>query len=371
MFAKSRGLTMIELLIGLAIGSLVVIGTVFVYSQTRTTYAINESQARLQEYGRYALAMIEPDIQLAGYYGFSNEANDFYYASGGSRTSVIDLESNDTALTTPAAIGTCGTNFVVDLLKSIAGSDGASTTNPSGPLATCAPPTAAPNNAGAFVAGTDTLTIRRSSTEVAPAASSSKIQLYLNSIKRTNQAIFSSNTAPGTITTTRQVRDLVVRTYYVAANSSSRVGFPTLWRKSLGTTGGAPAMIDEEILPGVEDFQVEFGIDDGDHDGVVGVDPAIDKAAPIGMPDYFNGIVSRWVKADNSLLDATIDGRYAQIVAVRVWLRIRADAPETAYTDTRTYDYAGITPFTITGAAANSRRVLMSRTVYLRNARLQ
>jgi len=330
---------------------------------------MNENAARLQEAGRYAIAIIEPDLQLAGYLGYSNEANDFYYLRSGARTSVIDLESNDAAMTgVPAAINACGTNFVVDLLKAVQGSN-----NAAGPVATCAPPTAAPNNAGAYVAGTDTLTIRRASTEPAAAASAAKVQLYLNSIKRTNQTIFVSATAPGAITVTpaRQVRDLVVRTYYLASNSASQANYPTLWRKSLGTSGGAPAMIDEEILPGVEDFQVEFGVDTGDHDGVPGVDPAIDKVAPIGMPDYFNGIVSRWVTADNALLDPTIDGRYAQVVAVRVWLRLRSDVAETGFTDNRTYTYAGNGGWTPPAAVAGFRRTLMSRTVYLRNVRMQ
>lgn len=374
MFFRSRGVSLIEMMIGLAIGSVIIIGTVFVYSQTRNSYTVNETQARLQEAGRYALAIIEPDLQLAGYLGFSNEANDFYYLRSGTRTSVIDLESNDTALTgtgVPTAINACGTNFVVDLLKSVQGSNGVA-----GPLASCAPPTVAPNNAGAYVAGTDTLTIRRAATEPAAAASATKVQLYLNSIKRTNQSIFVSGTAPGAITTTppRQVRDLIVRTYYVATNSASRANYPSLWRKSLGTNAGAPAIIDEEILPGVEDFQIEFGVDTGDHDGTAGVDPAIDKVAPIGMPDYFNGVVSRWVTADNSLLDPTIDGRYAQVVAVRVWLRMRADAPETAFTDNRTYTYAGNGGWNAAvdaPAVAGFRRTLMSRTVYLRNVRMQ
>jgi type IV pilus assembly protein PilW len=365
---KSLGLTMVELLIGLTIGSLVVVGAVFVYSQSRTTYSINETQARLQENGRYALAIMEPDLQLAGYYGFSNEANDFYWNNGSSKTSVMNLQSNSTALSSPAAIGTCGTNFAVDLLHPVQGSNDAG-----GPIAVaaCAPPSASPN-AGAYVTGTDTLTIRRSSTETST-ASASKIQLYLNATKRTNQSIFNSATAPGTVGGNREVRDLVVRTYYIAANSSMRTAYPTLWRKSLGTDGSAPKVLDEEILPGVEDLQVEFGIDDADHDGSAGIDAGQDKIAPIGYPDYFTGVVSRWVAPNDTLLDQSTNGRKAQIVAVRIWLRLRADQTEANYTDTRTYQYAGMSAAwnPATDGVAGFRRLLVSRTVYLRNVRFQ
>lgn len=68
---------MIELLVGLAIGSFVIIGAVFVYNQSRTSYAINETQARLQENARYAFAILESDVQLAGNYGFYNIPTDF------------------------------------------------------------------------------------------------------------------------------------------------------------------------------------------------------------------------------------------------------------------------------------------------------
>src|SRR6185295_16557067 len=126
------------------------------------------------------------------------------------------------------------------------GSNGAA-----GPLAvsTCVPSTASGNNAGSYVAGTDTLTIRRASTETT-AASNTKIQLYLNHLKRTNQAVFNASTAPGAVGTNREVRDLIVRTYYIGANSTTATGLPSLWRKTLGTSGGSPAMLDEEILPG-------------------------------------------------------------------------------------------------------------------------
>ena len=374
MMKHSRGLSMIELLVGLAIGSFIIVGAVMVYQQTRNTYAINETQARLQENGRYALAMLEPDLQLAGYYGYSNNSADFRFKNGGTETPVSQTEQTDGLVAgLPAAGSACGTNFAVDLLMSVQGSNSAS-----GPIATCTPPTAAGMNAGAWYLGsavanmgTDTLTIRRASTADQPAASAGYIQLYLNALKRSNQYVFSGApaAAPGPIDATRKIRNLIVRSYYVATNSRTRTAFPTLWRKSLDTNGAAPAVIDEEILPGVEDFQVQFGLDTGDHDAVVGVDFDEDNNL---VPDNPNGVVSRWVDPNSALMNppthATAPGISAQIVAVRVWLRIRAEAREVDYADGKTYTYAGIT-YTPAGADTGVRRTLVSRTVYLRNAR--
>jgi type IV pilus assembly protein PilW len=366
----SRGLSMIELLVGLAIGSFIIVGAVMVYAQTRNTYAINETQARLQENARYAMALLEPDLQLAGYYGYSNNSSDFRFKNGTAVTSVSSTEQGDPAVAgLPAAGSACGNNFAVDLLMSVQGSNSSS-----GPIATCTPPTAAGMNAGAWYLGstvanmgTDTLTIRRASTADQPASSAGYIQLYLNELKRTNQYVFSAApaAAPGPVDATRKIRNLIVRTYYVATNSRTRTAFPTLWRKSLDTDGAAPAVIDEEILPGVEDFQVQFGLDTGDHDATLGVDQDEDNNL---VPDKTNGVVSRWVDPNSALMSPPPAGISAQVVAVRVWLRIRADASEVDYVDGKTYSYAGVS-YTPAGTDTNVRRALISRTIYLRNAR--
>jgi len=346
---------MVELLVGLAISSFIIIGTVFVYSQSRTTYALNDTQARLQEYGRFALGVMEPDLQLAGYFGFSNNPSDLRYLdSSGSEFPISQLEQVDAPLVvTPAAIHTCGNNFVVDLLATVQGTDG--TYPGSGGCAA----------AGGHVADSDTFTIRRAATAQAATARADRIQLYVNALKRSNQYVFNSGTAPGAVDEFREIRDLVVRMYYVSQNSDGREGVPSLRRKNLTTVGGAPGIADEEILPGVEDMQVQFGVDTGDHDGIAGIDQDEDAN---GVPDNPNGVVSRWVSPTDDVLMAPPLGRKAQVVAVRVWLRIRADDPEVGFTDGRTYTYAGI-DYTPAGTDASFRRILVSRTVYLRNAR--
>ena len=56
------------------------------------------------------------------------------------------------------------------------------------------------------------------------------------------------------------MRDLEVRTYYIANEfRGQRPDWPALRVKSLTESGGAAQFRDEEILPGVEDLQVEFG----------------------------------------------------------------------------------------------------------------
>jgi len=94
---------------------------------------------------------------------------------------------------------------------------------------------------------------------------------------------------------------------------------------------------DEEILPGVEDLQVEFG-----------VLAAGDSRTQFVPPDF-----------------ASLRG--LRVVAVRLWLRIRADGTERGYADPRALSYADVS-FAPNAAEASQRRVLVERTVALRNA---
>jgi len=79
------------------------------------------------------------------------------------------------------------------------------------------------------------------------------------------------------------------------------------------------------------------------------------------MADFVNGNAAQYVNAGDPLLDS------AQVVSVRIWVRVRGDQPETGFTDNRHYEYAD-TDFTPNDGF---RRVVMSRTIYLRNSRQQ
>ncbi len=112
-------------------------------------------------------------------------------------------------------------------------------------------------------------------------------------------------------------------------------------------------------MSGIEDFQVQFGIDDGDLDQDNIVDPNEDLNDD-GIFDTNERIV-KYVDPDHvDVMD--------QVVAVRFWVRVRADQPEVGFVDNRTYTYAD-RQYTPQGNEQRFRRVLMSRTVMLRNAR--
>jgi len=119
-----------------------------------------------------------------------------------------------------------------------------------------------------------------------------------------------------------------------------------------GTRQGAAGVrvIDQEVLPGVEDMQIQFGVD----------------TDLLDTPN--RGSIDRYVNPEDPILDPA-DPLFipsAEILSVRVWLRIRAELRENGFTDTTNYVYAdqNVAPFN-----DPFRRVLVSKTIYLRNAR--
>lgn len=359
----SRGFSLVELLVSLAIGSLLLAGTVYVYQNGRQTYAINESVARLQDQGRYVFSVIEPDLEMAGFYGFTNSAESIGFVVGAAPSVIVATAQQmrqkplPPSLPTPVPVANlpggahdCGVNFAVDLLTPAQGSDN------SYDLA-CAPNA----DAGGYAAATDTLTIRHAGFEPA-AARAGRIQLYAARLtSRTSQRLFADGNAPNPIINAdNRIHDLIVRSYYVANNSIDRPRFPALRVKALTESGGGVQFLDTEVIGGVEDLQVQFGIDTGDYDGNGVIDPGADVNND-GIVET-DGRTTRYVNPDFPDLN-----RF-QIVSVRVWVRVRADQTEPGYRDTRTYRYAN-TVYTPSGDEQRFRRAVMSRTVTLRNAR--
>ena len=340
-----RGLSLIELMVALTIGSLLIIGAVSVYVQSRTTYRINETVARMQENARYAMSLMEPDIRLANHWGLMSDPL------------LITGTVGNLPIAVPAAAQACGATFPIDFRLPVDGENGAYALGcPVAPAA------------GGALAGTDTLIIRRASTD-AVAADADRMQVYATR-QGTLSRVFIGGAAPGPIVVdplygpNAEVRDLIVRAYYIAQQSSTGAAIPALRRKTLeGGTVLGPHFDDEEVMPGIEDMQVQFGLDIGaDLDG----DGAPDDRDGNGQPDFYTGVARRYVSPGNVLVDGNPANGEAMVCAVRLWIRVRADAPEVGYTNNTHFQYANV-DFTPNDSF---RRLLVSRTIQIRNTQI-
>lgn len=314
-------MSLTETLVALAIGMLMMAAAVAGYVKARDAYAALETNARLQETARYAMALIEADARMAGFWGLTNRA---------------DAVTASATLGFPAKCG--GQAWVTDTLRFIDGSNNAYLSAPN-----CAA------LSGGAQPGSDVLIIRRASAErITPqsmtvaAPNRDRVLVVTNRVqgqifvpKDLSNAIPSGyapfdDPAQAPLADTRR---LLVHAYYVSAGSSTAAGYPALRRKTL--TAG-PDVGDEEIVAGVEDLQFQVGIDtNGDSLADTFVDPGAGPAAAIP-------------------------------VSLRIWLRLRAEERDNAFTDDRAAAYADRT---MNASHDHFRRLLYSKTLQLRNSR--
>lgn len=324
---RQAGMTLIELMVALAIGMFLMIGAMTVFVQSRTTFRVTDSVSRLQETARFAIDSLEPDVRMAHYWGLTPRSY---------------LIQNRRAPTDPAGIGpnTCGNNWTINLNQAVQGSNG------SAPW-----PWACAVQAGlAAQAAADTLVVRHVGDDVVTMPQPAG-QMSIVSTRAQPGQIFNTAAMPaGYTAASSEVHRLVVNGYYVVQATANTQ--PALRRKTLQANG---AIADEEVVAGVEDMQVQFGVD---------TDP---PGTPV-LPNPNRGSINRYVNPNDPMIDPTNAGfnPNAEILAVRIWLRVRAQLPENGFVDTQNYQYAdqNVGPFN-----DNFRRIVVSKTIYLRNAR--
>jgi len=324
------GVTLIELMVALAIGVFLMIGAITVFMQGRSSFRIMESVSRLQENGRFALDSLEPDIRMAQHWGLTNVSTNIEGRAG---------------TTVPAGVPTtCGNTWVNDFERSVAA------TNGSAPWPWAC---AASVDAGGAVAAADTLIVRHAAEDPTLTGRTANT-LYIQSNRSDKSQLFVGVALPGSPEpdTSGPFR-VVVNGYYVASGNTSNLSTATNTVPSLRmkTLVGGGTIQDFEILPGVEDLQVQLGIDTS------------------GPTTPGRGTIDRFVDPGDAILtSAAFIANEGQIIAVRLWLRLRAERPENGFTDTVTYVYADqdVGPFN-----DNFRRIVLSKTIYLRNANLR
>ena len=316
---RAVGVTLVELMVALAIGSFLLIGAITVFVQSRETFRVSDSVSRLQENARFVLDALEPDVRMASYFGLT------------ARPEKI-VRSPD--LTESTVTGDCGTFWAIDLETPVDGSNNGYKWNTCPPFGDMASPTS------------DTLVVRR--VEVEPVAVPDAGDIHLMSSRFADSILFPGDAAPaGFVSETSDTYRLIVNGYYVSETSTlSTPGnlVPSLRKKTLAR---GPRIADEEVLPGVEDLQVQFGID----------------TDPPGAPN--RGSVDRYVNPEDPILDTSANPD-VRVLAVRIWLRLRSEFPEPGFTDTTRYEYADQS---IDPPNDGYRRIVVSKTIYLRNAR--
>ncbi len=317
-FNKQSGVTMVELMVALAIGSFLMIGSIQVYNQSRQAYVINDSIARVQETAQFAMDTIEADLRMASNWGRHSRGRSI---EGRSLTGA----ANPLGLAAPVG---CGANWALNLGRPLEG------TNNAYALPCAATGGAQPNS--------DVITTRRA-TVAATALNNGRLQIQSTRIQG---ELFDDGAIPaGFSAANSETHDLLINTYYVSPDSTLIPGVPTLRRKSLVFVGGASVIQDQEVAPGVENLQIQFGVDVDD-----------------------DNTVDRYVNPGDNIFDP-LNAAFipdAKVITARVWLIIRSISPEIGLNDLRDYE-----PGDVDLGVPNDdfRRMQVSKTILLRNAR--
>jgi type IV pilus assembly protein PilW len=279
-------------MIAILIGSLLLVGTVALFQQSRQNAAQDEQTARMQENGRYALRLIARELAHLGYFG------------GVLDTSVLDVSSGDFSgdCTDWVSTDTFSPTYLDD-------ADGAAVEAEFD----CIPEA----DVYAGIAESDVVAIQRVSDEPLLSIALDGTKTWYDATNkltkdaiylRTNQALGAvyqagntTDDGPGSVPQPATVRAYLPSIFYVGVQD----GIPSLCAEMLQGN----AMTGRCFVDGIENLQIEYGIDvDGDY-----------------APDYYSGD-----PGDD------VDEIQAAVTA-RVYVLVRSQNPLTGYTNDKTY----------------------------------
>ncbi|MFT5394161.1 MAG: type IV pilus assembly protein PilW, partial [Gammaproteobacteria bacterium] len=274
-FQRLRGFTLLELMVAMTLGSLVTLSVLTLYIGASRSYAQEELYALLQQNGRYALKVLGKDLAMADFWG--------------QVMSTDTISASFTVVGTDCAVGVDAYNASNALLFN---------NYHESPTQTHFVPCALVQDN--LLPNTDVIFIKR--VEGAPTAETVDGTVYL----RTNGTDGSLlNNAPAIAQTVGQSDwRYIPRIYFVRDYlDTSGDGIPALCRIGLDDT----SLSDIQCLAeGVEDLHLQFGID-SDIDGVANRYSATPSASE--MDD---------------------------VVAVRIYVLVRSNAPNPHYTNAKT-----------------------------------
>lgn len=339
---RQQGFTLVELMVAVTISLLLLAGLSTLFMTNNHAQMEIERGNRQVENGRYAMQIVASDLRNAGYYG----------------------EFDASALAMPAtAPDPCDTDIAVirgAIALHVQGYDGA---NPLECLAdvrdgtdilvvrhtaTCAVGDADCDTAAAggpfLQASACNNTFELGSGNVANYYQVSAVDTDLSLHRRDCNAAAGSGTAA-------PVRRLLTYIYFIANNSDDKDGVPTLKRAELISKSGAVSVEIVPLADGIENLQLEYGIDT-DNNGVA------DLYAT--APATANGCSAEACAVTN----------WNNVVAVKVHLLARTPTESAGYKDTKSYTL-GLTadgkPNTIQAANDKYKRHVFSSMVGLPN----
>jgi type IV pilus assembly protein PilW len=335
---KSRGFTLVELMVAIALGVGIIAGLMVFMANNSTNFRTNERASEVLINGRFALNSVRQELLHAGSRAYTLAEPNMPLNSP---LGAIGNECLELGATTGS--------FVSNIRQGVWGSNN---TNPF----------AAPFNCLSrddSLEGEDVLLLRRVHDVRTNGNNLFTSTFYFSSSYGQGEFFRGLNTPTFALTSPPPVNFLqehfavkiymyYLSPYTVSATEDPKV--PALYRVALNPNG---VMAPELVASGIEHFQVQYALSDTDLS--IRYYDANDIAS-------FNGTNPSTTGASFYTASAT-DSGWNLVSAVRVWLLARNSTPEPGYTNTNTY-VMGDKTYT---ASDGYRRQLFSTIVQLRN----
>jgi type IV pilus assembly protein PilW len=314
---KQSGFTLIELMIAMLLGLFLTGALLTMLAQARQSFQQDENFARMQDESRYAMHEITNDVSMAGFVGDITVLEQVDLDA----TLVIDEDCEDSA----------GESFAFNLFHSTAGFDTSLMALDNITTADAAAKFGCLDEAE-LVEGTDIVAVKKLEGATTTSLANGDVALRYNG---TVGALFVHPIA-GAVPTPFEDRIYSPAIYFIRNYTNTEGdGLPALCRKVL--KGGAKVVMETEcIAEGVENLQVEYGID-SDLDGSV-----------------------------DELLTAPTQEQLGNAISARIILLARTSEADRSYTDNRTYSLSNADDF---APDDSFRRRVYTTTVPVQNIR--
>ena len=330
----ASGFSLIEMMLAMVIGLIIMAGVMQVYITSRDTQRVSEDQIEVLSNARFVLETLAYDLRHTNMWGRHNNGPVIACQKLGGLSLACPGGKE-----MPAAGGDCEAGNYINVVRPLFGSDDS---NPYS--VTCA--------SQSYKPGTDILAVGYADTNrIATSALAGGVAYLRTSLA--GGAFFVGKgpdilpdmpLIPGWDYDEKSSNHAVVSRVYYASDYAyvAGDGIPSLRRTDLVA---GPAVSSELLVPGVEDFQLEYGVDIGIN-GVQG--------------SGRDGQVDAYVKASN-VVNWSLD-----VVTVRIWLLLRAAHRDEdgLYLDAETFNLGGKVVVTQGDGYARS---LVSSVVKMRN----
>jgi type IV pilus assembly protein PilW len=147
-------------------------------------------------------------------------------------------------------------------------------------------------------------------------------------------------TTPTTCSVTvAPIRQYLVHIYFISADNGANPAqsVPTLKRAELTGTAGGLAWVVTPLVEGIEQINIDYGIDYKDATGTPCVGDNCD-----GVPDAYDDDPATFTAADCPTT-CTPENNWINVVTARVHVLARNIEPSAGYTDTKTYSLGSLT----------------------------